>query len=719
MNKFLSCLWIVLISVSTGYAFPSDSVFYQPVSEKNYFHESLTGAIPSKIVVDYNGVAYVLTDRGVGRVFENKIIKDMLYRPLQNRIPADITVQDSTGFLYYLYDDVVLTNAHAGEISIPLPSGNFSAISVSADGTVCALRGSDVFLYEGGKWKDVSVSGARITGIYTRGNEFYALTSEVLYKMKKGKFEPLHRGNNLQSVDIGNEKITIGTSMGYYVIDKESGKVLAKTKTKIPVQDIKHLLTVNEQLWAGTMQGAFMEKPDGRYDYYASKRWLVNDSIVDMAKGKNGELFFLSKEGVSMISFRPETYHEKAVYFQDKIRQRHIRYGLLAELRLTRPGDLTSAEMTDTDNDGLWSSFYLGSQAFRYAATGEPIACEYAWETFEAYERLISINPLKGFPSRTFERTGFKVSDPSAWRLAKDTAWEWKGTTSSDEFVGYIFVAALMDQYIAKTPDEKKRVADFMDKILTHIIENDYNFVDSDGKPTRWGRWHPDYINGYAKTISDRKLGATHLIAGFQLGYALTGKSIYKDEAFRMMNEHGYLENIMISPYNIKATEGYFYDDTDMGMGPWNHSDDEMEFLSYWVLYHYAFNKDLQKQYGKAIHEFWQIELPEKHPAWNLITYGTEGSFDKESTLWYLREFPRDQIRWNFKNSIRKDLDFLEPNFRQQFTKEVLSPRERMAHRYNANEFLLDGGSGGARELSGAEYLLPYWMARYLKVIEQ
>lgn len=716
MRKLL-CFTLLLAGYLAGQGSPADSVFYQPVSVQYVFHESLAGASTKKVVVDYNGVVYVLTDKGVGRVFEKKIIKDMLYRPLQDRIPNDIAVQSGTGFLYYLYDDVILSNARAGTISIPVPSTDFTSLSVLENGSVLLAAKNKAVIYQAGKWKNISLPDEGIVNIYSDQNRFYILTDKAVYRVKGEKSETLHKGENLRTMDIRNNDIAIGTSMGYYTIDKNSGKIINPVKTKIPIQAVGYLLTVDNQLWTGSDHGAFMEKPDGRFDYYASRRWLLEDKITGMAKGRAGEIYFLNPTGLSEISFQPESYHEKAVYYQNKIRQRHIRYGFIAELRLKTPGDLNTAEMIDTDNDGLWSSFYLGSQAFRYAVTKEEIAREHAWETFEAYERLISINPLKGFPSRTFERTGFKVSDPTAWRLGIDTAWEWKGTTSSDEFVGYIFVAALMDQFIAKGKEEKKRVADFMDKILTHIIENDYNFVDIDGKHTRWGRWHPDYINGYAKTISDRKLGATHLIAGLQLGYALTGKKIYKDEAFRMMKDHGYLENIMISPYNIKATEGYFYDDTDMGIGPWNHSDDEMEFLSYWVLYHYAFDKDLQKQYGKAIQEFWQIELPERHPVWNLITYGTEGSFDKESTLWYLREFPKDLIRWDFKNSIRKDLDFMEPNFRMQYTREVLSPRERVTHRYNANEFILDGGSGGARELTGAEYLLPYWMARYLKVL--
>ena len=54
-----------------------------------------------------------------------------------------------------------------------------------------------------------------------------------------------------------------------------------------------------------------------------------------------------------------------------------------------------------------------------------------------------------------------------------------------------------MSQFVAETPVEKKRVADFIDQILTHIIDNNYYFVDADGKPTRWGRWNPEYINWY------------------------------------------------------------------------------------------------------------------------------------------------------------------------------------------------------------------------------
>jgi hypothetical protein len=38
--------------------------------------------------------------------------------------------------------------------------------------------------------------------------------------------------------------------------------------------------------------------------------------------------------------------------------------------------------------------------------------------------------------------------------------------------------------------------------------------------------------------------------------------------------------------------------------------------------------------------------------------------------------------------------------------------------RWNGNPFQIDGGDGGQHELAGDEFLLPYWMGRYLRIIQ-
>ena len=103
---------------------------------------------------------------------------------------------------------------------------------------------------------------------------------------------------------------------------------------------------------------------------------------------------------------------------------------------------------------------------------------------------------------------------------------------------------------------------------------------------------------------------------------------------------------------------------------------------------------------------------------WNLITFATAGVYDEPSLFWHLKEFTIDLVRWNVKNSQRKDIVMLPPNFRKQTTEVLLPAGEMPMHRHNANAFDLDDGENGLTELAGDEYLLPYWMARYLKVIE-
>ena len=708
---------IVLYSTSQS---QQQQPFLQPVSiQYNVVSENKNTLL--KLAVDKDDNIHVLANDGMYRISGNNLVKDRLYTSLAGKIPVDIAVQETTGYLYYLYNDHFLSNANAGIPYGKIPDGVYTKLSVNDKGDVFLCGTHALALFADDALHLLKNLQDTIVNIKAHNGKFYIQTTRSIYHLQHNNLYQLYISpTRLLCWAISTKEIWLGTADGYFAIDAETGKEVIPMQIKLPSFPVQKIYANGHNLWGGTNQGAFSKSNTSNdFRYYASRRWLNNDTVIDIVSDSHNHMYFLTPDGLNQLKYNNETYGSKAAYYEQQIRARHIRYGLLAEVRMKIPGDIATAEMIDTDNDGLWTSFYLGAQAFRYAATKHTVAKRHAWESFAAYERLLSINPLTGFPSRTFERKSYKVSDPEAWRPSQDSLWEWKGTTSSDEFVGYIFVAAVMDQFVTQTKEEKKRVADFIDAILTHIIRNNYNFMDADGKPTTWGRWHPDYINWYAKSISDRKLGSTHIIAGLQLGYALTKKKIYRDEALRLMKKHGYLDNILISPYDIKATPGYIYKGHDMGMGPWNHSDDEMEFLSFWVLYHYAFDQSLKEKYARAITEYYKIESPEKNPVWNLITLGTAGDFDKEATLWYMREFPMDLIRWNIKNSHRKDLHYIEPGFRRQYTKSLLSPAERPAQRFNSNEFTLDGGNGGSTELTGAEYLLAFWMAKYLNVITE
>ena len=709
-------LFISLFSVNLT-AQVIDVPFRQASSVKYILSDELKNAEMKKVVVDYNDIVYVLTDKGLFRDYnENELSKDMFYRLLSEKIPVDITVQEETGYLYYLYADEFLTNAHAGTIYTYFQENRFQRILVNANDEILLIGDNAASLYHrNNKVSDHKLPKGKLVEAYVYDNMFYYLTSDGIYRLDSDNWKPLYKGENLTAITFKPNEITVGTSDGYFTIEMYSGNQIQEIDKKLPVPSITDIKHVGTQLWFASNDGAFLKEPD-RYRYFAGERWLDQNNIIDMANDSKGDVYFLTPTGFSKVKYITKTLADKTKKIQDDIRKYHMRFGWVNEIRYETPGDLKTAVSTDNDNDGLWTSLYLGSQVFRYATTGEEIARRYVWESFESFERLLTVNPLKGFPSRTFERRGI-IFDHEAWRPSQEEEWDWKGTTSTDEYIAYLFIASVMDQFIVKTADEKQRVANFIGAIMTHIIENDYYFVDHDGKPTRWGRWNPEYVNWYAPYVSDRKLNSAHLIAGLQLAYSLTEKEIYKKEAFRMIEEHGYLENIMIPMKTMKYTEEFVHMGDIMGNG-WNHSDDEMSFLTYYVLYHYAFNNDLKQKYAEVTRDHWEIEIPERDALWNLCTYGTSGDIDLEGTLWDLREFNIDLDRYTTRNSHRKDLEFLPDNFRNQTTEKLLYHGEREMHRHNTNPFALDQGGGQRSRLAGDEYLLPYWMARYFKVIE-
>jgi hypothetical protein len=458
---------------------------------------------------------------------------------------------------------------------------------------------------------------------------------------------------------------------------------------------------------------------DKRADYYASKRWLPSDQVVDIAAGPDHSVLILTKKGLAKIVFEDMTLHDKAMYFEKQVRARHIRHGFNATMGYMKDGSLATGSLEDSDNDGLWTSMYFGAEVFRYAVTHDDDALQNIREGMEAMERLYTINKIKGFPSRSFERRGYKYQD-KPWRRATHPEWDWKSTTSSDEAIGHIFAFGVAAELLDDT-DLKQRAITLIDSMMQHVLDHDLYMIDWNGQPTLWARWNPEYVNARPEMVGDRKITSSNITAMLQTAYYFTKKEAYKEKAFELFEKHGYLKNLMRPMAQIAKAPDNADELSKMLSESWNHSDDEMYFVGYWGLYRYAFNDTLKARYKEAILDHWQIERPEKEGAWNIFTALTgTPDFDLNEAAWYLREHPLDLIHWSVDNRHRKDIEFMEPNFRNQFTKEVLPPDELPIGRHNANRFDLDGGDNGSSEYSAGDiWLLPYWMGRYLKVISE
>jgi hypothetical protein len=692
--------------------------------------------------VDRDGVVYVLTDRGVARIFGDTLALDASFRPLAAKVATDIALGPD-GDLYYLFPDRWLSNGDTGKPLGHVPSGVYSRLAVASDDSVLLAGTDGLALASGERLRKFAGFGPMPSAeLLAWRDSFFVLAEGKLTRVTPAGQSTVVAEQGVTAAALRGAELLIGTREGFYTVDANNGSPITPLQTRLPVLHITRILPRADGVWFGTSRGAFFlrdssspgptaataagmdraDLPEGpnRIRYYASRRWLKDDEVIDLAVDADRTLWVLTKTGLNRIEFRPMTLAAKADYFDRKIRSRHIRFGLTGERRLPVAGEISSSEIIDTDNDGGWSSYYLASQACRFAVTGSSKAWSNAWEVFAALERLQSINPLPGFPARTFERAGFKFSDPDRWREVPGGDWEWKGHTSSDEVASQTFAHAMLWECAARSDAERRRIATNYARIVDHIITHDWYLIDVDAKPTLWGRWNPEYVNWYPLSIFDRRLNSSEITASLQLTYRMTGQERYRRLAEELFEKHGYLTNILSSMQLLKETPGYVHLGNDMG-DEWNHSDDELAFVTYWVLYRFAFTEDLAARYHAAIRNHWEIEQAERSPMWNFIYAGcgpAGAQCDAEGAAWTLRGFPLDTITWRVENSHRKDLSPLARNFMRREMKELLPPGERQITRCNTQPFLLDGGDGGHIELPGDEYLLGYWLGRYLHQIE-
>ncbi len=490
----------------------------------------------------------------------------------------------------------------------------------------------------------------------------------------------------------------VGTPTGLWT-SKGVGWEKVDGKVGLPYEDVTCLASSERFLWAGTSWGLCCWT--GRnWEYYASRRYLPDDHVRAIVAEFDTSVWVLTANGVSHLFRRRMSLAEKARLFERRVEERHDRFGLVAECGLRRPGDLTTWYPKDNDNDGLWTGIYLAAQCFRYAVTGDTAAKRRAIHTFEAMERLERITGIPGFPARSYVPAD-QPTYGGEWHLTPDGKWKWKGDTSSDEIVGHLFAYPIFYDLIEDEP-YRKRARDLICRIVDHIIEHNYHLVDVDGKPTRWGVWNPDSLNKNPNWRMEQGLNSLEILSFLRAAYHVSGDPKYMQHYERLARDHHYAENTV---YQKKVPPDEV-----------NHSDDELAFLPYYILFRYEDRKEYLQFYRRSMERSWAIERPEHNPLWNFIASVALGrDCGIEEGVATLRDIPLDLVKWRVRNSHRKDIrvDSLLTRFGQIQNQWVLPASERAIMKWNGNPYLLDDGGDGREEDDGGFWLLPYWMGRY------
>ncbi len=728
MKKIVFLLSIFILVNVSAQKKHTDKPFVQDYADKFELNDSSKNTKLLQVSSNRDNVISIVSSSGLLLPWDKKIVKDSRYIPF-----ADMKVVSTVRYknqIVYLTDKAVLSNAFAGKLYIDHGVKNPTHFVMGNDFKALVVANGSAGLFQNGKkvWSKLLTFFKPIEVIFDQdANRFFILTNKEVYQLDAtNKFTKIYSGKNLTAITIFDKNIILGTTNGFLKLNGKSFKAGAVNQ-KLPWTEITSVNNINGNLWFGSTKGAFKLRKDGKFDYYASKRWLVDNEVVDIAVGSNKSVLILTKKGLSEINFNEMTLAEKADYFQKIQRSRHIRYGFTGNLKLTIPGDVSSGVFHDTDNDGLWTSMYLASELFRYAVTKSEDAKLNAYEAFESMERLTDISGVSGFPARAFEREGVELDEGSngfspeqqaawqkengkTWQFDKTGRWKWKVSTSSDESCGHFFVYALFAEL---APDKvwRGRAIRQIKLQMDHIIKNEWHLVTWNGKPTRWGNWSPEYVNSFPINVGDRRLNSTLILAFLQTAYHFTGDEIYKKKAFELIDKYGYDDNANRPASVIGHVEGEALSDR------WNHSDDQMYFLTIPAFVNYSFNEEQRKKHFAAAKSHWEMERSEKNPVWNFLYAMTGGTdYDLEDSVWWLQKFPLDLISWTIDNTQRKDLEKLEPNFRNQTYKEVLPPSEQPVHFHNG-AYRNNSNGAGMGEEAPYIWLLPYWMGRYVEAI--
>jgi hypothetical protein len=346
------------------------------------------------------------------------------------------------------------------------------------------------------------------------------------------------------------------------------------------------------------------------------------------------------------------------------------------------------------------------AQCFKYGSTKSSNAREIAVRTFEALERLETVTGIPGYPARSYALATDSVKQsrsphPKKWHSSPDGMWQWLDDTSSDEIAGHLFSIALFHDLVADEK-QKEKAKNLVERIMNHIVDNNFRLIDFDGKPTRWGIWTPDSLNHAKNWMFERGLNSLQILSNLKTAIHLTGNTKFTQAYNELIEKHGYAKN---------AVQAKIY-------GPFetSHSDDILNFFPYYNLIRYSVNDENLPLYIQSIQRTWNVVRPDRMPVWNVMaSVLLKQDCDLQVARRELELYPLDLINWTMENSHRWDLQHeqLFDRFGSlQATHPIPTP-ESNVWRWNTNPRQLDSGSQGTQEEDGSYFLVAYWMARY------
>lgn len=264
----------------------------------------------------------------------------------------------------------------------------------------------------------------------------------------------------------------------------------------------------------------------------------------------------------------------------------------------------------------------------------------------------------------------------------------YKGDTSSDEIIGHLFLYKLAFDILGPEDKElRKIIANTMDRLAKHIVDNGYMMVDGSGQPGTWSKFNREFFYNSSQ-LGGAPLTAAVALSLFKLAHYVTGNQRWHDE-YRMAALHPSYEYAKIMTQYHKQCHFLMMLTLDEQLGPQvremfgsafeygsptsetlirlflNYSDEEMAMLAFYLLFQMEDDEELLNYYRQAIDQWWISIKYSENPLWyyiyqlaypdKLIT-DAYGNNILETAAWSLSRHPIDLRKLSASSTARDDI---------------------------------------------------------------
>lgn len=698
---------------------------------------------------DSNGVLFVGTDKGLARFDGEKFIPVNLGK---KDTPVSMIYFNSENHMFVGVDNLLLEFDGSKKLSEQKYDSRLIDIKTDLDEKTWVL--TELALYKLSKenvceLKIETPGRATCLAVYknnkvyigTNGGGLHALTGKRWHWSELMEDTTGVLSNTITCLYMDPVGcIWVGTDKGICVYDDTNYWVDHSKVIGLPEAHITGIaISKNGDKYFSTTTG-LIHQHNGRLSYYGYKRWIPSPLATGVVISPDGAVCVSTDKGISLFETQMMSLREKAVKLREQTEKFNVRDGFVLDRVLEHEGKVTLDEghVRSTDNDGLWTGLYTAALCFEYACTKEPDVRKMAKRSLLAMIKLTEITGIDGFTARAIRyphEPDYATGVRHEWHFTKDSdgnECEWLGETSSDEMVGHFYCYANYFDLVADD-EEKKLIATVVDKLLNHIISNNYRLVDADGLPTTWANWDPDLLNNDHKWIYEKGTNSVQMLTFLKIGYHITGNDKYEKLFMHFAGAKHFAMNLM----QYKIHDGYIV-----------HIDDNHDFLMMSLLMRYTENPELRSIFAMGLTHHWELEKVERNAFFNFVYGAVTGErYNAEDAIDELMDYPMDHVMWTLYNSYRPDLKWdlspLDLGLKPQLF-EPLSAHERRIVSSDTTRFVPDSGAEDvAKQLfeesdkpaafagfpgtgddkgmtfeSCTNYTHAYWYARYYGLIE-